>query len=72
MIIKNLINCGFLGEKDLKIYKAYIDDLSNIGYIYSSKFINKINYNFKEYIDSSIEFNPELPDKSYEFLKKQN
>ena len=35
-LIENLINFGFLGEKDLKIYKAYLDDLLKIGYIYSS------------------------------------
>ena len=48
-IIKNLVNLGFLGEKDLKIYKAYIDDLSNIGYTYTSKFVNQIKYNYNEY-----------------------
>ena len=68
-IIKNLVKLGFLGEKDLKIYKAYIDDLSNIGYIYSSKFVNQIKYNYKEYITSSIEFNSYFAFKPYEFLK---
>ena len=53
----------------LKIYKAYIDDLSNIGYIYSSKFVNKIKYNYKEYINSSIGFNSYIPNKLDEFLK---
>ena len=56
-IIENLINFGFLGEKDLKIYKAYIDDLSNIGYIYSPIFENKINYDHKGYINSYTELN---------------
>ena len=32
-IIENLINFGFLGKKDLKVYKANIDDLSNIEYL---------------------------------------
>ena len=68
-ILKNLINLGFLDKKDLKIYKAYIDDLSNIGYIYSSKFVNKIKYNYKDYINSSIELNSYIPYKRYEFLK---
>ena len=68
-IIKKLINLGFLGEKDLKVYKAYLDDLLNIGYIYSSKFVNQINYNYKEYITSSIEYNIFMPNKLYVFLK---
>ena len=68
-IIKNLINLGFLGEKDLKVYKSYIEDLSNIGYIYSSKFVNNIDYDYKQYITSSIEFNSYMPCKSYEFFK---
>ena len=63
-IIENLINSGFLGEKDLKIYKAYLDDLSNIGYIYSSIFENKLNFEHKGYINSYI------PSKPYEFLEK--
>jgi hypothetical protein len=69
-IIESLINFGFLGEKDLKIYKAYIDDLSNIGYIYSSIFENKLNYEHKRYINSYTEFNSYIPYKPYEFLEK--
>lgn len=49
-VIENLINFGFLGKKDLRMYKAYIDDLSNIGYIYSSIFENKLEYEYTEYI----------------------
>lgn len=56
-IINNLIKFGFLGEKDLKIYRAYIDDLSNIGYNYSSIFVNKIDYAPKQYINSYTKFN---------------
>ena len=55
-IIENLINFGFLGEKDLKVYKAYLDDLSNIGYKYSSIFENKLNFEHKGYINSYTEF----------------
>ena len=69
-IIENLINFGFLGEKDLKIYKAYLDDLSNIGYIYSSIFENKLNFEHKGYINSYIELNSYIPSKPYEFLEK--
>ena len=68
-IIENLINFGFLGEKDLKIYKAYIEDLSNIGYIYSSIFEKKLKYEYKEYINSHIEFNSYMPSKPYDFFK---
>jgi hypothetical protein len=69
-IIKNLINFGLLGKKDLKIYKAYINDLSNIGYIYSSKFANKLGYDYKGYINLYSEFNSYIPNKPYEFLQK--
>jgi len=69
-IIENLINFGFLGTKDLKMYKAYLDDLSNIGYIYSSIFENKFNYDYKGYINSYTEFNSYIPNKPYEFLGK--
>jgi len=69
-IIENLINFGFLGTKDLKMYKAYLDDLSNIGYIYSSIFENKINYDYKGYINSYTEFNSYVPNKPFEFLEK--
>ena len=69
-IIENLKNFGFLAEKDLKIYKAYIDDLSNIGYIYSSIFENKLNYGHKKYINSDTEFNSYISYKPYEVLKK--
>ena len=69
-IIESLIKFGFLGEKDLKIYKTYIDDLSNIGYIYSSIFENRLNYDHKHYINSFTEFNSYIPFKPYEFFEK--
>ena len=69
-IIENLINFGFLGEKDLKVYKAYLDDLSNIGYKYSSIFENKLNFEHKGYINSYTELNSYIPSKPYEFLEK--
>ena len=68
-IIENLINFGFLGEKDLKIYKAYIDDLSNIGYKYSPIFENELNYDHKGYINSYTELNSYIPSKPYEFME---
>ena len=68
-IINNFIKSGFLGEKDLTIYKAYIDDLSNIGYNYSSNFINKVDYDYKRYINSYTEFSSYKPYKPYEILK---
>jgi hypothetical protein len=68
-IIENLINFGFLGKKDLSMCKAYIDDLSNIGYTYSSIFENKFNYEYKDYINSYTEFNSYIPCKPYDFLK---
>jgi hypothetical protein len=68
-IIENLINFGFLGKKDLSMCKAYIDDLSNIGYTYSSIFENKFNYEYKDYINSYTEFNSYIPCKPYDFFK---
>jgi len=69
-IIESLINFGFLSEKDLSMYKAYLDDLSNIGYKHASIFENKLNYEFEEYINSYTEFNSYIPFKPYEFLEK--
>lgn len=68
-MITNLVNFGFLGQKDLKIYKSYIDDLFNIGYNFSSKFENKINYDYKGYINSYTKLNSYIPFKPYEFIK---
>lgn len=52
-ILNELIEKNFLLEQEINIYKAYLQDLSNIGYIYSSQFFRERinNYNF---LDLSI------------------
>ena len=44
-LINNLVFKGFLGSNDLKIYKLFIQDLSNIGYIFPSILSDKNNFN---------------------------
>ena len=87
-IIKSLIKYNFLDKKDLNVYKAYLEDLLNIGFVYSNKFYKNINNNYKDYIDIYSEFKFYLPQKQciiikeykniikiinhYKFLKKFN
>ena len=48
-LIKNLIKEGFLKKYDLNIYKAFLEDLSNFGYIYSTLLTKEIKYNYYNY-----------------------
>jgi hypothetical protein len=47
--IKILVDKGHLNRKDLKLYKAFIKDLLNIKYNFSSEFSEKI-FNKKKFI----------------------
>ena len=71
-IIKNLIKNNLLGKYDFKFYRAYFKDLSNIGYIYSNKFLKNINYNYRVYINIYSEFNYYLPKNPSIIIKKNN
>ena len=72
-IINDLISKELLGKKEIKIYKAFFEDLSNVGYSFSSKFFKKIIYNYKNYInDSYSEFNYYLPLELIQILNNKN
>lgn len=55
-LIKNLIKVDILKENDLNVIKFFLDDLSNIGYIYSRNFSKEINYNYKSFLKIYSEF----------------
>ena len=69
-IIKNLIKSNFLGKNDLNVYKAYLKDLSNIGFNYSNKF-RKIKNNYKYYINVYSEFKYYLPQNQIKIIKQK-
>ena len=60
-IINDLIVSKLLGKNEINFYKAFFKDLSNVGYSFSSTFINKISYKYKKYINVYSEFNYYLP-----------
>jgi hypothetical protein len=70
LLIKNLIKLNFLGEEDLIIYKTFLQDLLKLGYNNSYKFINKINYNYKEFLKINSEFIFQLSQPILYFNKK--
>ena len=55
-IIENLVNNKIIKENDLNMYKAFIQDLSYIGYKYSSKYKINLNYNYKNFLNLKSEF----------------
>ena len=60
-LIKYSIKKNILKEIDLKVYKAFLSDLKNIGYDFSSYFPEEKNMNFKDYIKISSESKLYLP-----------
>ena len=71
-IINDLINNGLLGRNEIKIYKAFFEDLSYIGYSFSSKIFNKISYKFKNYINYYSEFNYYFPSELFSILNNRS
>ena len=57
-ILSELIKNNFLRNKEKTIYKAFLYDLSKIGYNFSIKFSSKIKKNLKEYsnINSKLSY----------------
>ena len=71
MIINNLKKEGILKKKDLNIYKAFLYDLSQFGFIYSKNFSNEINYNYKDYLNIYSEMKLNIPsNQKHEILNK--
>ena len=54
-IIEKLVSREILGKNDLKMYKAYIKDLSHFGFIFSSTFQNYKNINDNDYYSKHSE-----------------
>ena len=67
-----LVKEGFLGEKDLLMYNAYLQDLFILGYNNSFIFNNKKNYNYKDFIIVHSEFSIYLPPNPILFIKNKN
>lgn len=54
-IIENLVNYNIIERNDLDVYKAFIQDLSNIGYIFNHKYSTQLNYSFNNFINIKSE-----------------
>ena len=54
-LIEVLVNKKVLKENDLKMYKAFIEDLENVGYTYSPNYSKNIHYNHKYFLKSYSE-----------------
>ena len=55
-ILSELIKLNLLKEEEKQILKAYLKDLNDVGYIFSSKFLPYIINNYKDYLDIKSEF----------------
>ena len=54
-IIENLVNYNIIKRNDLDMYKAFIQDLSNIGYIFNPKYQIQLNSNFNNFLNIQSE-----------------
>ena len=71
-IIKDLINNKLLGKNEIKIYKAFFEDLSNVGYYFPPKFFNKIVNKHRKYINAYSKFNFYLPSELISIINYKN
>ena len=71
-IIEILVYKGLLGKNDLKIYKAFIDDLNNIGYNFNLEFSGKIERDHKKLLNIYSEFNFYFPRQNKIILKNND
>ena len=55
-ILTELIKNNFLRHEDITLYKAFLHDLSNIGYLFSIAFSSKIKNNLNEYSNINSKF----------------
>ena len=68
-LIEILVKKNILKENDLKMYKAFIEDLENVGYMYSPNYSLKINYNHKDFLKIYSELNFYTPRKQRELMR---
>ena len=67
-IIKNLVNQGFLKQNNLELYESFIKDLLNIGYNFTSDFLQEINFNNERFFKINTQYNYYLPSNPNIFL----
>ena len=67
-LIEILVKKKVLKENDLKMYKAFIEDLENMGYIYSPNYSKKVHYNHKDFLKIFSELNFYTPRKQRELM----
>ena len=67
-LIEVLVNKKVLKENDLKMYKAFIEDLENVGYTYSPNYSKNIHYNHKYFLKSYSEMTFYTPRKQRELM----
>ena len=67
-LIEILVNKKVLKSNDLKMYKAFIEDLENVGYTYSPNYSTNINYNYKDYLKIFSELKFYTPRKQRELM----
>ena len=68
-LIEILVKKKVLKENDLKMYKAFIEDLRNIGYLYSPNYSTKIHYNHKDFMNEYSEMHFYTPRKQRELMR---
>ena len=68
-LIEILVKKKVLKENDLKMYKAFIEDLENVGYNYSPNYSTKINYNHRDFLKIHSELNFYTPRKQRELMR---
>ena len=71
-IINDLAQIKLLGKNEINIYKAYLDDLSNVGYSFSFNFKKNIDYNHQNYISQFPKFNFYLPSELITTINNRN
>ena len=71
-IIKTFVKEGILGENDLNMYKAFLDDLDSFGYKYNLNYGKKIERNHKKLLNIYSEFNYYFPRQNKILLQNNN
>ena len=68
-LIEILVKKKVLKENDLKMYKAFVEDLKDIGYIYSPNYSTKIHYNHKDFMKEYSQMHFYTPRKQRELMR---
>ena len=68
-LIELLVEKKVLKDNDLKMYKAFSEDLERIGYNYSPNYSTKINYDHKQFLKISSEMRFYTPRKQRELMR---